>query len=499
MHAVIVGNGILALTTAFRLARRAAPDDRITLVGSRSRPGSATLAAAAMLNSFAEVEAGGLESELELYRFELSHLATRLWPRFVQEIIEVAGSRLPGACAKCEGLCGGCLDRGTFIVNNTAADDLDDENYDAIVAALVRFDEPHQHVSPKEIPNYAPEQHHRATRAVYLPNEGWMNPRLTVEALEAALSAFPQVAFVDEEVDRLTSEGGAITAAVLLDGRRIEGDRFLLATGATATDLLARSELGLQVQRVFYGVGVSIEVRSPDFPHKKCIRTPNRGLACGVYSAPYFLGPDLSHDHVLIGASNFISPVPYPYGRLTSVESLLRAAIEQINANFYRADLVRVNVGWRPTSQDTFPLLGPTSIPNLIVATGTKRDGFHLSPLLSEFLSAMVLGEPVDPRLAVFAPERKLIFALTREQAISKAVRHQISAAYQHGFAPSKSRMPQQIAAMYRTDLEKLHDQIGAHERGIPAEMLDMYRYGHARLDGAAPPPAGPSLPVSSG
>ena len=501
MHAVIVGNGILALTTAFRLARRAAPDDRITLVGKRSRPGSATLAAAAMLNSFAEVEAGGLESELELYRFELSHLATRMWPRFVQEIIEVAGSRLPGGCAKCEGLCGGCLDRGTFIVNNTAADDLDDENYDAIIAALDRFDEPHQHVSPKEIPNYAPEQRHRATRAVYLPNEGWMNPRLTVDALEAALSAFPQVLSVDAEVDRLEASQGAIAAAVLQDGRRIEGDRFLLATGATATDLLARSALGTRVQRVFYGVGVSIEVRSPDFPHKKCIRTPNRGLACGVYSAPYFLGPDQPHDHVLIGATNFISPVPYPHGgRLTSVESLLRAAIEQINANFYRADLVRVNVGWRPTSQDTFPLVGPTSIPNLIVATGTKRDGFHLSPLFSEYLAAMIHGEPVDPRFSAFAPERKLIFALTREQAISKAVRHQISAAYQHGFSPSKSRMPQQIAAMYRADLEKLHDQVGAHAWGIPAEMLDMYRYGHARLDGAVPAPAaGSSLPGASG
>src|ERR1700694_73664 len=134
-----------------------------------------------------------MESELELYRFELSHLATQMWPQFVKEIIQTAGSRSPPGCETCEGPCGGYYDRGTYIINNTAADDLDDENFDAIVEAAVKFDEPHQHVSPREIPNYMPEQRHRATRALFLPNEGWLNPRLFLEVLEAALSHFPQV------------------------------------------------------------------------------------------------------------------------------------------------------------------------------------------------------------------------------------------------------------------------------------------------------------------
>jgi hypothetical protein len=67
-----------------------------------------------------------------------------------------------------------------------------------------------------------------------------------------------------------------------------------------------------------------------------------------------------------------------------------------------------------------------------------------------------------------------------RPEAIDKAVRHLISASYQHGFTPSRSRMPAQIAQMHRDDLERLHDKVGAHDWGIPPEMLDMYRYGHA-------------------
>jgi hypothetical protein len=247
------------------------------------------------------------------------------------------------------------------------------------------------------------------------------------------------------------------------------------------SSLIEKSKLGIEMQRIFHGIGVSIEIRSSDYPHSKCIRTPNRGLACGIYTVPYFTDPAEPADHILIGASNFVSPEPVSHGRISSVESILNAAIEQVNFNFYRAELIRVNVGCRPTSQDTYPLIGKTSIDNLIIATGTKRDGFHMSPLISEQVASMVYGEKIDDRLAWFSPERSLIRSMTREEAIVKAVRHQMSAAYQHGFSPSKSRMPAQLKEMYRADLERLHDQVGAKDWGIPPEMLDMYRYGHAK------------------
>src|SRR5262245_24335670 len=98
MQTVIAGNGIIALTTAFRLAARASSDDRITIVGKVARPGSATLAAAAMLNSFAEIEVDTLDTGLGRYRFELSHLATRMWPQFLSEIVAAAGSHAPSGC-----------------------------------------------------------------------------------------------------------------------------------------------------------------------------------------------------------------------------------------------------------------------------------------------------------------------------------------------------------------------------------------------------------------
>ena len=482
MHTVVVGNGIIGMTIAFRLARRAGSNDRISLIGKGSRPGSASLAAGAMLNSFAEIEGDSLTSEIDLFRFELSHLATRMWPNFERELIEATGSFLPKGCKNCQGFSGGgCVDVGTYVVNNTAADDLDDENFDAILNALQEFNEPYRLLNPHDIPNYSPEQRYRATRALYIENEGWFNPRLMLEKLDSALRLFPQVNYIDANVHRLKGDSLKVQTAILENGDEITADNFVVANGSMAGELLEKSQLGVQMQKIFHGAGVSVEVRSKEYPLTKCIRTPNRGLACGIYAVPYFTGPDEASDHILLGATNFVSNTPVQYGRISSIESILNAAIQQINSNYYRAEFIRLNIGMRPISQDTYPIIGKTSIDNLIVVTGTKRDGFHLSPLISNLVTSIIYDEFVDERLSWFSPERKLIRSLSREAAIEKTVKHQMSAAYQHGFSPSKSRMPEQIKGMYKNDLEQLHDSIGAKDWGIPPDMIDMYRYGHAK------------------
>ena len=474
MHTVILGNGIIAMTIAFRLARQAGPEDRITVVGKKTREGAATFAAPAMLNSFAEIEKDSLTSDIDKYRFDLSIEATKKWPQFEQEIYKIA---YPGEFL--EATYSG-FDSGTYVINNTAADDLDDENFDSIVEGLKAYNEPYSAVSPTEIPNYMPEQRHRATRAIYIESEGWVNPRRLMNALEKAMENLGIVTFVDGEIIELNAGASGIATVTLSDACRIDGDQFILATGASVSEILTRSKLELQIPKVFYGVGISLEIKSPEFRHTKCVRTPNRGLACGLYTAPYAVSDGYPNDHVIVGASNFISPTPYHHGRLSSVAGLMQGAIEQINANFYKSDLIRINLGWRPTSQDTYPLIGRTSITNLVIVTGTKREGFHLSPVISEKIVTLLYGGSLESEFEFFKPERKLIQSLSREVAIDKAVRHQMSAAYQHGFSPSKSRMPEQIKTMYRENLERLHDQVGAVDWGIPPEMLDMYRYGHA-------------------
>jgi len=458
MNIVIIGNSILGLMTA-RAWVEAQPDIALTIVGRSHRPGSASTAAAAMLNSFAELEHDSLGTKLDRFKFDLSRAATAAWPAVFAQIC-------PDRTAVAQGF-------GTYVLNNAATDDLDDDNFRAVQRFADEFNEPYTEADPATIPNYAPEPRNRALRALQLTREGWVNPKQFLAALQAWLQQYPNVRWCDSEVARLHVSQTGVRTAELADGQQLAGDRFVLANGANLTQVILASVPDLPIQRVFYGVGVSLELRHSEYVHTHCVRTTNRGLACGIYSAPY--GPR----QTLIGASNYISPVAHDHGHVGSAYTLLKAAMEQINFNFFRADLAQINVGWRPTTSDTYPLFGATSVPNLWILGGTKRDGFHLSPILCRDLVRAMRGEPIDACYAELAPERPLIRNLSREAAIAKGVRHQLNASYQHDFVSAKNRMVEQLAKAYRADLEALHDQVGADNWGVPPELLDMYRHGH--------------------
>jgi glycine/D-amino acid oxidase-like deaminating enzyme len=461
MHVIVIGNGILGLMTAYRLVERDRAV-RVTVVGPANHRGCASLAAAAMFNSFCEVDGRTLANGYERRKFLFNRAAAPLWPGLLEQIQEQSGEKQQ-------------FGFGTFLVNNHTTDALEDETFDAVLAALEEFEEPYERVAAGAIRNFRPAARGRASRILLIPREGWVNPVLLLQALKVILARSGRVRFVEGCCRSLEREGKAVTRASLMDGDSLTGDVFLLAPGATFSAILAQSNLGLKMPRVFYGVGCSILIRTAELTLSQCVRTPNRGLACGVYAAP--------HDpaHTLIGASNTVSPEPEDHPRLTSVHTLLHGAMEQINSDYYRSRLVKVNTGWRPTSEDTVALLGPTSLPNLFVATGTKRDGLHCAPLISRCMADLLFDGDTDTDLSLFRPERDLVRLYTRREAIEQSVRHMMNAAYQHGFTPARDRMLEELARHWREDLDRLHDAVGATDWGIPPELVNMYKYGHAR------------------
>ncbi len=461
MQIVIAGNGILGLTTAYRLLRKDA-DAKITLIGPYDNKGCASLAAAAMFNSFAEIDNGTLANDIERQKFLFNKTATPYWPDFLATLQSESGLRQEYGF-------------GTFLINNHGSDCLEDQNFDAIIAALEEFNEAYEHVKPESIPNYKPSVTGRAARAIFINGEGWVNPVLLIEGLKQILINSGRVNYVNAYVKAIHREGDKISHAILNNGEKVYGDQFLLLSGATFTDIVNASNLDIDFLRIFYGVGSSLLLKTDAMTLANCVRTPNRGLACGIYSAPH------DSSHTLIGATNNIMPYPADNANANNVYSLLKSAMEQVNTDYYRAELVKINIGWRPTSADTIPLIGKTSISNLLVATGTKRDGLHCSPLISECLANIVFNENPTYDLSLFNPERAPVRIYTRDEAIKIAVGHTINAAYQHDFVPAKNRMVEDLEKYYTQDLNKLHDSVGAYDWGIPPELINMYRYGHIK------------------
>jgi glycine oxidase len=63
-------------------------------------------------------------------------------------------------------------------------------------------------------------------------------------------------------------------------------------------------------------------------------------------------------------------------------------------------------VGFRPGSPDDAPILGPTAIEGLILATGHHRNGILLTPVTADEVSRCVLNGEVGETIRPFGIER---------------------------------------------------------------------------------------------
>lgn len=63
-------------------------------------------------------------------------------------------------------------------------------------------------------------------------------------------------------------------------------------------------------------------------------------------------------------------------------------------------------VGFRPGSRDDAPILGPSGIDGLVIATGHHRNGILLTPVTAAVVSAYVLSGNLPESALPFAPSR---------------------------------------------------------------------------------------------
>jgi glycine oxidase len=458
----IAGNGAIGNALALRLSQMY-PDMRIALVGSKARPGCASLAAGAMLNVFAELEEGSLAYPAARKKFDIAVLASGLWPAHLEILNTRLREELPVE-----------LTRGTHVVSNTASDEFDDLNFKAIIEYLREYREPFQEIDPREIRGIKPASRSRPLRAILIENEGTISSKHLHRAYDEAFMNTPNIWSFDTEVESIVVRD-AWKIAQTKSGASLASRQIVLAAGVFTQNLIEQLGLSAKIPRLVMGVGSALILKSQTEVPEKVFRTPNRGMACGIYAVPY------ADNYCYVGATNYISPWEVPFPRVQAIQGLLTAAIEQVNSDFYKAEIYKTIVGYRPTTLDTFPLFGQTSIEGLWIATGTKRDGFHMSPKIAEEF-AMCLNDGRQPFEGAFLPERTLILEIPRQAAIDRAIIHIISAAYQHGFTLPHSNWEPLIEDAVRQKVLDAYERSGmaTYPFGIPAELLDMYRYGHA-------------------
>jgi len=364
----IVGGGVIGLSAAWRLARAGA---HVTLI-ERDRVGAgASAVAAGMLAPI--TEAGYGHGDDAMVRFARASLAR--YPSFVAELESDADAPVP-------------LDaRGTLIAA------LDRDDVESIRRAFEHrraLGLPVEWLSGAQAREIEPLLSPRASAAMWIPDDHQVDARALLRALARACSNRGVLIREVARAERVRVRDGAVVGVETSEGV-IEADCVVVAAGAWsgAIDGIPAGAVA-PVRPV---KGQIVRLRGVDnFALAHVVRTPR------VYVLPK------SDGSVLVGATQ--EEVGFDVEPTAGgVKDLLEHAWEIVPA-IYELPFDGVQVGLRPASRDHLPVIGPTRVRGLFMATGHFRSGILLAPATADALVQGIATGRFGDEVADFAPQR---------------------------------------------------------------------------------------------
>ena len=449
---IIVGNGILGLSTALEIISQN-NNLRITIIAPQNMQGSASLAAGAMLNYIGEVTSQTLSNPYSRAKLEISIQASKLWGDWLERI-----NNDLDPTDQVE------ITPGTYVILNAKSGSMESENYDAMISAAREYGEKFLEVSPSNVPGINPLDDCRPLRSLFLPNEGSIDSHRLVGALQKKLVKFKKVKFIDDKVNKVIYDRQKILGVITDNNGEILADKVLLAAGSYNQDIIdTLPDLANRVPRILAGLGMSALIsQKSDASIQHVIRTANRSGACGLHVTPR------SNKTLYVGATNNVVLSPSTKQKLGLSQFLLRCAIDQIDQDLYNSEIISWSIGNRPVTLDTFPLAGKTSFENLFILTGTYRDGLQQSPYWAKFMSNIMLNNSAATDNP-FAPERKLIRVIKdKESSINEVVSHYMAGMYEHDMRLARLFSEKSFEELLKIKFEKIYDKLGTDFPFIP-------------------------------
>lgn len=372
---VVVGAGIIGLSVALGAAHAG-----MTVTVLDPEPGDgATYAAAGMLAAVTETEF----AEDDAVRLHVA--AAAAWPSFAAALQEATGLDV------------GLRTNGTL----TAAYDADDL---ALVRRVLALHATHgldsHEITVADARRREPYLGHRVAGAAWVPGDHAVDPRATTSALRAALRDDPAVEVVTARVVRLERDAaGRVVGAHDETGRSHAAGAVVLAAGWESGGLVADLPGVVVPTRPVKGQTLRLDA-APGLALEHVVRGVVQGRPVYVVPRdPVPDGPRAGYREIVVGATTEENPDD----RLATaggVFALLRDA-RALLPGLDEAGLVEVTPRARPATPDNLPLIGPTAVPGLHLATGHGRNGILLAPLTADAAVAALTGATPSPGAAV--------------------------------------------------------------------------------------------------
>ncbi len=364
---VVIGAGVIGLGIAWRLAQAGC----VVTVYDRGMAGrGASWAAAGMLAAAVETEPG--EESLLALTLE----SQRSWPDFAREVEAASGIAV------------GYRDEGTIVVALTR-DDAEQLHFTYRFQTGLGLDL--QWLSGAEARRREPHLRPGIAGAVLSPRDHQVDNRLVADALAVASRRAGALLHEHCRVHQVEIADSGVRAVVTDQGRE-PADIVVLAAGAWSREIGGIPSAVLPPVRPIKGqmMALRMDPAAPLLRH--VIWLPNG------YLVPRDDG------RLIIGGTveerGFDTSLTAG-GLLALLEGAWRAVptIEELS-------VVETWVGFRPGSRDDAPMLGPSGIEGLVIATGHHRNGILLTPVTAALVSAYVLSGRLPELALPFSPRR---------------------------------------------------------------------------------------------
>jgi glycine oxidase len=380
---IIVGGGLIGSSIAFELASEKL---RVAVL-DRQQPGrEASWAAAGMLSP-------GPDSPESSALVPLGIESLRRYPEFIAAIEKASGKSAD------------FTRNGTFqVFRGPQAENARDK----MVGEFHRLGLAAEAMSPNEARKHEPSLAPYASAVAWLPQEATVDPRLLVEAVLVAAKQSGADIRANCPVDALLYEGKAC-AGVIAAGQKIAAKQVIIAAGSfcgaiagsTIADAARAPDHQLRQYAPVHPVrGQMLALRSPSVQLKRVLRS-EYGYLVPRRDGRIIAGSTLED-------AGFVKQVT-PQG----VRQILDAALE-LAPTLVDAKIVEDWSGLRPGTPDLLPIIGPTDIAGLWLATGHYRNGILLAPATAKIMRDWMISGKPNFNAESFSPLR---FTVAKSQA----------------------------------------------------------------------------------
>jgi glycine oxidase len=361
---VVAGGGLIGASIAFELARAGMS----VAIFDAHEPGKEASWASAGIISPAPENPGMIPL------VALSKASAALYPKFIENIEELTG-RDVGYRPK------GALE---VILTGDAREEMS-----TVIAVHHGVGLRAEALTAERARELEPGLTEEVEAAILRPDEASIDNRaLTQAVLEAAKRKGVQI-FARNGATALWKEGGQCKGLILTN-ERVEAKWTVVAAGCFS----ARIEAVAPYAPVFPAKGQMVALRCEEVKIKRVL------WAEKVYLVPRNDGRILAGSTVeRIGFDHDVTA--------GGVKKILNAAIELMPV-FEKARIEETWAGLRPDSPDHLPILGPTDVEGLLMATGHFRSGILLAPVTARLVREWISSGEVSVDWDRFSPMRFL-------------------------------------------------------------------------------------------